>query len=228
VNERTSVVIVDDHALFRVGVAQTLNLDQDLEVVGEGGSAAEALDLVARHRPDVVLLDINMPGNGIEAARALLELDKAPKVMMLTVSEEDDDIMRALETGAVGYVLKGVKANDLIDAVKGVAAGESFVSPNLTLRILGNVTGKTPTSVLSSLTRQEEKTLRLMATGLSNREIGEKLGVVEKTVKYHVTRVLKKLNARNRVEASLVAERTWGKVPGDNPKAIKRYASSSS
>lgn len=213
-NERTSVVIVDDHALFRVGVVQTLNLDEDLEVVGEGGSTAEALDLVARHRPDIVLLDINMPGNGIEAARALLELDNAPKVMMLTVSEEDDDIMRALETGAVGYVLKGVKANDLIGAVKGVAAGESFVSPNLTLKILGNVTGKTPASVLSSLTRQEEKTLRLMATGLSNREIGEELGIVEKTVKYHVTRVLKKLNARNRVEASLVAERIWGKVSG--------------
>ncbi|RLP28380.1 response regulator transcription factor [Mesorhizobium sp. YM1C-6-2] len=211
---RTSVVIVDDHALFRVGVAQTLNLDDDLEVVGEGGSAAEALELVVRHRPDVVLLDINMPGNGIEAAKELLELDNAPKVMMLTVSEEDDDIMRALETGAVGYVLKGVKANDLIDAVKGIAAGESFVSPNLTLRILGNVTGKTPTSVLSSLTRQEEKTLRLMATGLSNREIGEQLGIVEKTVKYHVTRILKKLNARNRVEASLVAERIWGKVSG--------------
>ena len=213
-NERTSVVIVDDHALFRVGVVQTLNLDEDLEVVGEGGSTAEALDLVARHRPDIVLLDINMPGNGIEAARALLELDNAPKVMMLTVSEEDDDIMRALETGAVGYVLKGVKANDLIGAVKGVAAGESFVSPNLTLKILGNVTGKTPASVLSSLTRQEEKTLRLMATGLSNREIGEELGIVEKPVKYHVTRVLKKLNARNRVEASLVAERIWGKVSG--------------
>ena len=213
-NERTSVVIVDDHALFRVGVVQTLNLDEDLEVVGEGGSTAEALDLVARHRPDIVLLDINMPGNGIEAARALLELDNAPKVMMLTVSEEDDDIMRALETGAVGYVLKGVKANDLIGAVKGVAAGESFVSPNLTLKILGNVTGKTPASVLSSLTRQEEKTLRLMATGLSNREIGEELGIVEKTVKYHVARVLKKLNARNRVEASLVAERIWGKVSG--------------
>lgn len=212
-NGRTSVVVVDDHALFRVGVVQTLNLDDGLEVVGEGGSAAEALDLVVRYRPDIVLLDINMPGNGIEAARTLLDLDDAPKVMMLTVSEQDNDIMRALETGAVGYVLKGVKANDLIEAVKSVATGESFVSPSLTLKIVSNVKDKTETNiVLSSLTGQEEKTLRLMATGLSNREIGEKLSIVEKTVKYHVTRILKKLNVRNRVEASLIAERTWGKV----------------
>lgn len=209
-SERTTVVVVDDHSLFRTGVVQTLRLDDGIEVVGEGGTAAEARELVLRHRPDIALLDINMPGNGIEAARTLLELENAPKVMMLTVSEEDEDIMRALETGAVGYVLKGVKANELIDAVKGVAAGDSFVSPNLTLRILANVKGKSVPDMLSSLTNQEEKTLRLMAMGLSNREIGEKLGVVEKTVKFHVTRILEKLKVRNRVEASLIADRTWG------------------
>jgi two-component system nitrate/nitrite response regulator NarL len=214
-SERTTVVVVDDHALFRTGVVQTLNLDDGINVVGEGGSAAEALELAVRHRPDIVLLDITMPGNGIEAAKNLIDLDHPPKVMMLTVSEEDDDIMRALEAGAVGYVLKGVKANDLIEAVKSVATGESFVSPNLTLRILANVQGKTPTNMLSSLTKQEEKTLRLMATGLSNREIGEKLGIVEKTVKYHVTKVLEKLKVRNRVQASLIAERVWGKGPAN-------------
>lgn len=211
-NERTTVVVVDDHSLFRVGVVQTLNLDDEIDVVGEGASAAEALELAVRLRPDVVLLDITMPGNGIEAARTLLELDKAPKVMMLTVSEDDDDIMRALETGAVGYVLKGVKANDLIAAVKSVATGDAFVSPNLTLRIVANVRGKTTTNMLSSLTKQEEKTLRLMVKGLSNREIGEKLGIVEKTVKYHVTKILVKLKVRNRVEASLMAQRIWGEA----------------
>lgn len=208
--ERITVVVVDDHSLFRTGLVQTLKLDEAIEVVGEGGTAQEAMDLVLEHRPDIVLLDITMPGNGIEAARNLLKLDTPPKVMMLTVSEDDDDIMQALEAGVVGYVLKGVKAPELIDAVRRIAAGDSFVSPNLTLRILANVKGKSRTNLLSSLTKQEEKTLRLMAMGLSNREIGLKLGVVEQTVKYHVTGILEKLKVRNRVEASVIAERVWG------------------
>ena len=129
---------------------------------------------------------------------------------MLTVSEVDSDIMASLEAGAVGYVLKGIKANDLIAAVKNVAAGDSFVSPNLTLRILTRARTKPAMSRLSSLTKQEERTLRLMAKGLSNREIGERLGITEPTVKFHVGRVLQKLGARNRVEATVLAQREWG------------------
>ena len=204
------VVVVDDHSLFRTGVVQTLALDASMEIVGEGGSAAEAVDLSRLQQPDVMLLDITMPGNGIEAAREILRLEHPPKVIMLTVSENDTDIARALEVGAVGYLLKGVKANDLIEAVRSVAAGGSFVSPNLTLRILAQVKAREVANPLAALTKQEERTLRLLATGLSNREIGQKLGVVEKTINFHVTRILEKLRVRKRVEAAVIARREWG------------------
>lgn len=213
-DERITIIVIDDHSLFRTGLIQTLKLDKAIAVIAEGGTAEEALKLTLEHRPDIILLDITMPGNGIVAARNILQLDKPPKVIMLTASEDDDDIMQALEIGVVGYILKGVKASELIDAVRYIAAGDSFVSPNLTLRILANVKGKSQSSLLSSLTRQEEKILRLMAIGLSNREIGVKLGIVEQTVKYHVTSILEKLKVRNRVEASVLAERIWG-TPAD-------------
>ena len=204
------VLVVDDHSLFRTGVVQTLALDTSMEIVGEGGSAAEAVELARQQQADVMLLDIAMPGNGIEAAREIARLEHPPKVIMLTVSENETDIMRALEAGAVGYVLKGIKANDLIEAVRSVAAGGSFVSPNLTLRILANVKPREVANPLAGLTKQEERTLRLLAAGLSNREIGQKLGVVEKTIKFHVTRILGKLKVRNRVEAAVIARREWG------------------
>lgn len=213
-DERITIIVIDDHSLFRTGLIQTLKLDKAIAVIAEGGTAEEALKLTLEHRPDIILLDITMPGNGIVAARNILQLDKPPKVIMLTASEDDDDIMQALEIGVVGYILKGVKASELIDAVRYIAAGDSFVSPNLTLRILANVKGKSQSNLLSSLTRQEEKILRLMAIGLSNREIGVKLGIVEQTVKYHVTSILEKLKVRNRVEASVLAERIWG-TPAD-------------
>ena len=209
--ERVSVVVVDDHPLFRAGVIQTLALDETIEVVGEGGSGAEALDLAMNHSPDIILLDISMPGNGVETARELVKLANAPRVVMLTVSEEDDDIMRALEVGAVGYVLKGIAALDLIGAVKSVAAGQSFVSPNLTLRLLAKAKKVATAGPLSLLTSQEKRTLRLVAMGLSNREVGARLGILEKTVKYHMTKIMEKLKVRNRVEAVLVAQEAWGK-----------------
>lgn len=209
--ERVSVVVVDDHPLFRAGVIQTRGLDETIEVVGEGGSEAEALDLATSHRPDIILLDISMSGNGVETARELAKLKNAPRVVMLTVSEKDDDIMRALDAGAIGYVLKGIGASDLIGAVKSFAAGESFVSPNLTLRLLANAKEKAAAGPLSLLTSQEERTLRLVAMGLSNREVGARLGILEKTVKYHMTKIMEKLKVRNRVEAALVAQQVWGK-----------------
>lgn len=214
-SERITVVVIDDHSLFRAGLVQALKLDEDIEIIAEGGTAQEALELAQKHQPDIILLDINIPGNGIEAARQLLKFDNPPKIMMLTVSENDEDIMQALESGVVGYVLKGVKATELIEAVRRIAAGDSFVSPNLTLRILANMKEKSHTNILSSLTSQEEKILRLMAAGLSNREIGLKLGIVEQTVKYHVTGILEKLKVRNRVEASVLAERIWGIFPNN-------------
>lgn len=204
------VVVVDDHSLFRAGVIQTLEMDKDIKVVGQGANGTEALELVMAHSPDVVLLDISMPGNGIEAAAAVARVPSPPKVMMLTISEDDDDIKRALEVGALGYVLKGVGAAELISAVRDVASGESFVSPNLALRLLASVRAEAKQSLLSSLTEMEERTLRLASTGLSNREVGVRLGIVEKTVKYHMNKILKKLKVRNRLEAALMARKEWG------------------
>lgn len=205
-----SVVVIDDHSLFRAGVIQTLDLDPDIEVVGEGGTGDAAVELAERLRPDIILLDISMPGNGIEAARKIAARAGAPRVIMLTVSEDDDNVIAALEAGAVGYILKGIESAHLIAAVKNVAAGDSFVSPNLTLRLLSGVREKLMPSALDCLSEQEKRTLQLVAKGMSNREVGAKLGILEKTVKFHMTRIMAKLKVRNRVEASLLAQKEWG------------------
>ncbi|PJR09113.1 response regulator [Sinorhizobium meliloti] len=206
--ERIRVAVVDDHALFRAGVIQSLGFDSAIEVVGEGGSAAEAVQLARELAPDLILLDVSMPGNGIEAAREILRMPEPPRVAMLTVSEEDDDVTGALEAGAVGYLPKGIRAPDLIAAVRSLMDGRSVVSPDLALRVLSNK-ARAEASPLASLSDQERRTLRLVASGLSNREVGGRLAVQEKTVKYHVTNILRKLRARNRVEAVLIARREW-------------------
>ena len=208
--DQTRVIVVDDHSLFRTGVIQALEADEGIKVVGEGASGPDALQLASRHSPDVALLDISMPGNGIEIAEMIMKLPTPPKVVMLTVSEADDDIVRAVEAGAVGYLLKGISASDLVSAVKSVAAGGSFMSPNLALRLLSHRQKPSKANALSLLSTQEERTLRLVSNGLSNREVGEILGILEKTVKYHMTKAMAKLGVRNRVEATLVARQGWG------------------
>jgi two-component system nitrate/nitrite response regulator NarL len=203
------VVVVDDHPLFRSGVVRTLEEEADIIVAAEGASAQDAIDLVAQHRPHVVLLDISMPGNGIVAAQKINRSNPDIKIAMLTVSENDQDVMKALEAGACGYVLKGVGAPELISMVRGVASGESYISPALAARLLVamKTAGQTPTpqSALSSLTDREDQILRLVAKGLSNKEVGRELELQEKTVKHHMTSILQKLKARNRVEAAVIA-----------------------
>lgn len=206
--EKIRVAVVDDHALFRFGVIQSLAFDPGIEIVGEGASAAEAVQLAKELAPDLILLDVSMPGNGIEAARAILRMPGAPCVAMLTVSEDDDDVMDALDAGAVGYLPKGIRAPDLIAAVRSLVAGRTFVAPDLALRLLSNK-ARAGGGPLASLSDQEKRTLRLVAKGLSNREVGERLDVHEKTVKYHVTNILRKLKARNRTEAVLIARGEW-------------------
>lgn len=206
--EKIRVIVVDDHSLFRAGVTQSLEMDDMIEVVGEGASASEAIDLARSLSPDIALLDISMPGNGIEAARQIRQLPSSPQVAMLTVSEDDDDVLNALDAGAFGYLLKGIRAQDLILAVKSVAAGETFVSPNLALRLLATKS-RAEENPLTHLSEQEQRTLRLVAKGMSNYEIGEHLNVQERTVKYHMTNILKKLKVRNRVEATLIAKSKW-------------------
>jgi two-component system, NarL family, nitrate/nitrite response regulator NarL len=208
-SEKTCVVVVDDHALLRRGVVRALALDDTIEVVAEGASATDAVELTKMYSPDLILLDISMPGNGIEAARAIRDLATSTRVVMLTVSGDEDDVTHALEAGAVGYLLKGTDALDLITAVKSVKAGESFISPNLALRILSG-DAQVKANPLSALSEYEKCTLCLISEGLTNREIGEKLAVAEKTVQDNVTDIFRKLKARNRAEAALVVEQVWG------------------
>lgn len=220
--DKIRVIVVDDHSLFRTGVIQVLEADKAIEVVGEGASGTDALQLASKYSPDIALLDISMPGNGIEMAETIVGLPVPPKVIMLTVSEADDDIVGAIEAGAVGYLLKGISASDLISAVKSVAAGGSFMSPNLALRVVSNLQKPPKASPLSLLSPQEERTLRLVSDGLSNREVGERLGILEKTVKYHMTKAMAKLGVRNRVEAALVARQGWGEERVQNTTKRKQ------
>jgi two-component system nitrate/nitrite response regulator NarL len=212
--EPISVVVVDDHPLYRSGVVRTLADDGRFAVLAEGASAAEAVDLARRLGPAVILLDISMPGNGVEAARQIAEAAPGVNVAMLTVSETDDDIMAALRAGAKGYVLKGVGAEDLVSIVAGIAAGESYVSPGLAARLLVSLNSKgasaaPASSPLDGLSAREEQILRLVAQGLSNKEVGRKLSLQEKTVKHYMTNILQKLQARNRVEAAVLAREAW-------------------
>jgi len=201
------VVLADDHPLFREGVANTLADLGDFEVVGQGASATDAVNLVQNLLPDLVLLDISMPGSGIEAARRINLTCPVVKIVMLTVSEQDDDVMAALKAGARGYVLKGVGGEELVRVLHAIYNGDSYVSPSLAARLLAEMqpSGSAHEQDPSDLTAREEQILRLVARGLSNREVGQELQLQEKTVKHYMTNILQKLQVRNRVEATLVA-----------------------
>lgn len=201
------IVIVDDHPLFREGVASSVSEAETFEVVAEGGSADDACRLVEAHLPDIVCLDVSMPGGGVNAARRISIAFPAVKIVMLTVSESDEDVTEALKAGASGYILKGVGADELVDALLGVAAGKSYISPDLAARLLSaGQSAKTPAAhPIDSLTKREEQILQLVANGLSNKEVGLELSLQEKTVKHYMSNILQKLHVRNRVEAALMA-----------------------
>jgi DNA-binding NarL/FixJ family response regulator len=200
------IAIVDDHPLFREGVARSLGEIGGFEVVGEGASAEDAERLVKTKRPDIVLLDISMPGGGLAAAATILAAHPRQKIVMLTVSEANSEVAQALNTGVRGYVLKGVGSKMLAEILHIVQVGESYVSPTLSARLLSDLLqpGKRKADLLDQLTSREAEILRLVAEGLSNKEVSKRLALQEKTVKHHMTRVLSKLNVRNRTEAALL------------------------
>ncbi|MDT8856224.1 response regulator transcription factor [Paracoccaceae bacterium Fryx2] len=205
------IVVADDHPLYREGVARSLSDDPGLSVVGQAQDAGATIELVARLRPDLVLLDISMPGGGgIAALREIMAMDRPPQVAMLTASEEDDDVMQALKAGASGYILKGVGSRELVRLVKDIAAGQSYVSPALAARILNAMRVNAgvlqrPSGPMDDLSKREEDILRLVAQGKSNKEVGRDLDLQEKTVKHYMTSILQKLHVRNRVEAAVLA-----------------------
>ncbi|WJR68160.1 response regulator transcription factor [Neorhizobium sp. CSC1952] len=202
------IAVVDDHPLFREGVTRSFSEIEDFDIVGEGGSRDDAIRIVRDLCPDVMLMDISMPGNGLEAIGEALRHCPDLKIVMLTVSEASDDIAKALKLGAKGYVLKGVGSRGLAEIVRTVASGESYVSPALSARLIAGLSASVEAAEkpdpMAELTDREQEVLHLVASGLSNKRVARELDLHEKTVKHHMTRILSKLKVSNRTEAALV------------------------
>lgn len=203
------IAIIDDHPLFREGVAHTLGSQPGIDVVAEGASAADAVAIAAGQLPDIMLLDVSMPGGGVNAVREIAAAYPVVKVVMLTVSEDEEDVAAALRAGARAYVLKGVAARELVSILRAVAAGEVYVTPALAASLLFEMTGsaasRQPPNLLDELTEREYQVLERVAAGDSNKEIATQFQLSEKTIKHHMTNILQKLQVRNRVEAALLA-----------------------
>jgi two-component system, NarL family, nitrate/nitrite response regulator NarL len=202
-----SLVIVDDHPLFREGVAAALQNEADFTVLAEGENAQEALELAKKHLPDIILLDINMPGSGLEAARAITHACPVSKIIMLTFSEEEDDVSIALKAGARAYVLKGVGSRELKHIIRSVYDGHVYITPSLAASMLRDINKPAEINPIEELTEREYGILELVAAGKSNKAIGNDLGLTEKTVKHYMSNILQKLQVRNRVEAALMAQK---------------------
>ncbi|MGM9923434.1 MAG: response regulator [Bacillus sp. (in: firmicutes)] len=216
----TSIIIIDDHQLFREGVKRILEFESTFEVVAEGDDGNEAVGLVEAHKPDVVIMDINMPQvNGVEATKQLVRQFPETKVIILSIHDDENYVTHALKTGASGYLLKEMDSDALIQAVKVVADGGSYLHPRVThnlvreyRRLASDSFGETAAAhateirrPLHLLTRRECEVLQLLADGQSNRTIGETLFISEKTVKNHVSNILQKMNVNDRTQAVVLA-----------------------
>jgi DNA-binding NarL/FixJ family response regulator len=214
------IVVADDHEVVRSGFAGLLATQPDFAVVGTAADGAEAVRVCAEQVPDVVLMDVRMPGmDGIEATRQLTRgAGSGPRVLILTTFDLDEYVYDAIRAGASGFLLKDVTAERLFDAVRVIAAGEALLAPSVTRRLIGEFAAlhrpdAPPAAALSALTPRETQVLRLMAEGLSNPEIAVRLTVTEETVKTHVSRILAKLGLRDRTQAVVAAYETGLVVP---------------
>jgi DNA-binding NarL/FixJ family response regulator len=205
--QKISIAVIDDHPLMRDGVVATLNGCADFDVVATGGCADDAFQIAESHQPQMMLVDLSMPGGGLEAASRICSANSAIKVIILTVSEREDDVIAAMSTGVAGYILKGISGADLVATLKAVSIGETYITPNLAARLLSknrSASAKSPSrDPAMQLTVREEQILIELKQGATNKEIARKLALSEKTVKHYMTSVLQKLRARNRVEAAL-------------------------
>jgi DNA-binding NarL/FixJ family response regulator len=205
------VLVVDDQHLVRTGFRLILDGEADLQVVGDAADGHEAVSRCRELRPDVVLMDVRMPGlDGISATREVVGLPDPPRVLILTTFDMDEYVYAALDAGASGFLLKDVKAATLAEAVRTVHAGDALLAPSVTRRLIAEHARRAPvpvslTSGLATLTEREREVLAMMARGLSNHEIGGRLFVAETTVKTHVGRIFTKLGARDRVQAVIAA-----------------------
>ncbi|MFA5577089.1 MAG: response regulator transcription factor [Tissierellaceae bacterium] len=207
-----TVLIADDHVLIREGIRQILELEDDIHVVGQAGDGAEAFQKSEELKPDIVLLDINMPKlNGIEALRKFKDMGIKSKVIILTIHEDKEYILKTLKLGANGYLLKDSTADSLIEGIRRVAAGENYIQQSVADLVSASSdhdkAGNENVDIISLLTTREYEVLILIAEGLNNKDIAEKLFISEKTVKNHVSNIFKKLELNDRVQAAIFAYR---------------------
>jgi two-component system response regulator DevR len=210
---KITVFLLDDHEVVRRGVHDMLAAEEDIEVVGEAGTAAEALARIPATRPDVAVLDVRLPdGNGVEVCREVRSRDEQVRCLMLTSYSDDEALFNAIMAGASGYVLKGIRGSELVTAVRDVAAGRSLLDPVATQRVLdrlrsGAATATRSDEPLARLTEQERRILDLIGEGLTNRAIGERLHLAEKTIKNYVSGLLAKLGMERRSQAAAYVAR---------------------
>ncbi len=206
------VILADDQVLFREGVAQLLAAQDDVRVVAEAGDGQQAVDLAMSYRPDLILMDINMPRmNGLEATRRIKEALPETRIIILTVSETDDDLFEAIKAGADGYLLKNLKASRLFEKLRGVLSGEAALTPYMATRVLqefARLSRSGGAAQQGGITEREKEVLQLVVEGCSNREIGLSLSIAESTVKRHLHNILEKLQMQNRAQAAAYAVRT--------------------
>lgn len=207
------ILLVDDHVLFREGLAGLLRPEPDFDLVGQAGTAREAIQLGRQLQPDLILMDFTLPdGTGLDVTQAVLETNPNVSIVFLTIHEDDDRLFSAIRSGAKGYLLKNVPVESLLASLRGLPRGEAPLSPTLTLRMIHEFSRMTASEsadppALSSLTNREVDILRLLAHGATNQEIAARLVISENTVKNHVHNILEKLNVRNRREAARFAKK---------------------
>ncbi|MGM7700450.1 response regulator [Pseudalkalibacillus sp. Hm43] len=201
-----NVMLVDDHAVLRDGLSNIFEMEDDINVVGEAVSGNEALESIEGMNPDVVLLDINLPDkNGVELTAILKRDYPEIKVLILTMHSMDEYFMAAIREGADGYLLKDAPSVQVVEAIRTVAKGESVIDPSLTKKLLGFYNQKNESADKNELTEREKEVLLCLVEGLSNKEIGERLFISDKTVKIHVSKIFKKINVKSRSQAVIYA-----------------------
>lgn len=206
--DRAKILIVDDHPLLRKGVMQLIELDEELEAIGEASNGAEGVELALQLDPDLILLDLNMRGmDGIGTLKAMREAGVVARIVIYTVSDNEEDIVSAIRSGADGYLLKDMPPSQLLERLKEAAVGKMVVSENLTKALVSAFRAKPESEKVSldNLTTREKQTLKLVMDGQSNKLIARELGITEATVKLHVRHLLKKLKLKSRIEAAV-----WG------------------
>ncbi len=207
-HDQIRILIADDHPMFREGVVQSLASEKDFAIIGQASNGKNAIEMAKELLPDVLLLDITMPDqDGITITKKISAAFPVIQIIMLTASENEDDLMKALKAGARGYVLKGISAKELVKVVRTIVAGGTYISPDMANMILFELSQPSQPDPLSELSDREKEILKLVAKGYTNREIGAQIHLSEKTIKHYMTNILQKLQVRSRVEAALIVQK---------------------